>query len=210
MTTAVWFALEGTLFEYDRSRQAIFEAAVPDPVPGALDTFTVGFTESVADADDPYRRAFERVVDRTAVDIDPAEAAMRYVDAERAATTVAEDTLAAVEQIADTHPVGVLGNGTEEVTRDRLADHGLESLVDELVVSSAVGVKKPERELFDTARDRLATETAVFVGSSYELDIEPAMEAGFDPVHVRGDGGPAASVDRTGSITILDGLGRAD
>jgi hypothetical protein len=36
------------------------------------------------------------------------------------------------------------------------------------------------------------------------------MEAGFDPVHVRGDGGPAASVDRTGSITILDGLGRAD
>lgn len=211
MTRAVWFALDGTLLEYDSSRQAIFEAAVPDPPPGALDIFTVGFTESVADTDaDPYRHGFERVVDRTAVKLDPSEAATRYVSAERAASTVPDDTLAAVERVADSGPIGVLANGSERVTRDTLAAHGLDAVIDELVVSGAVGIKKPNREIFEIARERLATETAVFVGSSYELDILPATATGFDPIHVRGDGGPPASVDRTASITILDRLGSGE
>lgn len=211
MRRVVWFTLEGTLVEYDRTREAIFEAAVSDPPPGALDTFTIGFTESVADTDaDPYRRGFEHVVEQTAVDLEPETAASSYVSAEIAASTVPDDTVAAVKQVADSHPVGVIANGTEGVTRDKLTGNGLGEVVDELVVSGTVGVRKPAREIFEVARERLATDTPVLVGSYYDLDIAPAAAAGFSPVHVRGDAGPAASVDRTASLTILDGLGSGE
>ena len=63
-----------------------------------------------------------------------------------------------------------------------------------LVLSSRVGVKKPDRRIFALAVERLATTAAqcVFVGDNPVDDISGALDAGMDSVYLAGkDAQPA-------------------
>jgi HAD superfamily hydrolase (TIGR01549 family) len=204
MTTAVWFDLDETVVQYELSRRAIFEEALPNPPAGALDAFLLGFFRAVDVFNaDPYVRGFELVAREDDIDLDAATRAERYVDAEIEASTIPEATVRTVEKVGELGPVGILTNGSLEVTRRKLADHGVLDIFDDVVVSGDVGAKKPDPSIFNLAKDRLPADRAVYVGDSYEMDIVPAAESGFDTVHVRNDGGPTVSVDRTASIDVF-------
>lgn len=143
---------------------------------------------------DPYRRAFESVCREYGVEGDPEALAAAFLRTEVDATRLAPSVRRLLEAVAERHRVGILTNGDGAVQRRKAEAHGLDEMVDAVVVSGDVGARKPEAEMFETAKARLPADAFVLVGDSYETDIVPARENGFETAYVGDEHRPAATV----------------
>lgn len=213
--TAVWFDLDGTLCQYERSfdafvRDALVASGVRDPPENAHEVFAERiFTALETCETDPIERSFEAVADEFALAFDRAEAAAAFRDLEVEGTALAADAEATLDAARERAAgVGLLSNGEGDLQRMKLEAHGLDEAFDAVVISNEVGVRKPDPAIFDAAADALAeagVEAAehVYVADEYETDVAPATDAGWRAIHVRNDEGPAASVNRVGSLSGL-------
>jgi putative hydrolase of the HAD superfamily len=91
---------------------------------------------------------------------------------------------------------------------ERLADTGLDALVDGAVASAEVGVAKPDPAIFGHALAiaGVGPEAAWHVGDSVEADVAGALAAGLVPVLVARDGAPPPSGAPVRTVAALDGL----
>jgi len=82
--------------------------------------------------------------------------------------------------------LGIVSNTEAVLTRFDLERWPILLSVDAVVLSSDVGVRKPDRRIFHLALDRLHVEAAstVFVGNSLGEDIDGARHAGLRAVHL--------------------------
>jgi putative hydrolase of the HAD superfamily len=82
--------------------------------------------------------------------------------------------------------IGIVSNTESVLTQFDLDYHPLLFSSDTIVLSSEVGVRKPDVRIFEIALDRLhaAAEAAVFVGNSMAEDIEGARRAGLRAIHL--------------------------
>lgn len=73
-----------------------------------------------------------------------------------------------------------------------MAEYALDRFFDAIVVSSEVGVAKPDPRVFELACSKtgLAPREVVFVGDSEEDDVAGARAAGCFPILIRRPGGP--------------------
>lgn len=202
--TALWFDLDGTVLQYDRGFKSIFRELAGEFPDGAFDTFSQRLFRAMDEhEDDPYVLGFEAVIADYDLDADPEELAEAYLDAELDATFVTEETRGLIERASENGPVGILTNGDGTVQRQKIEEHDLDELVDEVVISGEVGERKPGLAIFEIAKDRLDAEEYVYVGDTYGEDIKPARQAGFKTVHVRNDDGSEVSVDRIESLNTI-------
>ena len=213
--TAVWFDLDGTLLQHERTfdafvRDALVASGAVNPPEQAHDVFAERIFSALERCEDqPIQRAFEAVEAQLGVDVDAAAAADAYREIEVEGTTLADGAQETIETAADrAAAVGLLSNGEGQLQRAKLTAHGLEDAFDAVVISNEVGARKPDPEIFAIAEDRLADAGAeaaehVFVADEYETDIGPAEQAGWSAIHVRNDDGPAGSVNRVGSLATL-------
>lgn len=106
---------------------------------------------------------------------------------EFAARPDAVDTLKALK--AAGLKVGLLSNTQfrAELHAEDLREMGLAQWIDAMAFSVDVGVRKPRREIFDHALERLGVEAgeAVMVGDTLEADIAGAREAGLKTIAIR-------------------------
>lgn len=77
--------------------------------------------------------------------------------------------------------VGVVTNGNAEVQHAKLSSIGIEKLLDAVIISEAVGLRKPDPKIFELAASELAVEleATLFVGDNPEVDIVGAAGAGM-------------------------------
>jgi putative hydrolase of the HAD superfamily len=104
--------------------------------------------------------------------------------------------------------LGVCSNWDWHLDR-ALDEAGLTSLVDFAVTSARAGVRKPHPLIFHSALELAGVEPAdaLFVGDSWQADIEGARAAGIRPVHVwREPCDPPPLVDGVLRIPDLRGL----
>ena len=89
---------------------------------------------------------------------------------------------------------------------DVLERTGLRGLVDAVVISSELGVAKPDPAIFRAALDRLGASAAdaMHVGDSVEADVAGARAAGLEAVFVARNG--AQAPDGVRVVASLDGL----
>lgn len=76
--------------------------------------------------------------------------------------------------------IGLISNW-DRTARDVLAETGLLPLLDEIVISSEVGVEKPDRAIFQLALERAGAEPGecLYVGDNYYDDIVGSRQAGM-------------------------------
>jgi putative hydrolase of the HAD superfamily len=89
--------------------------------------------------------------------------------------------------------LGVVSNFDYTPTVDRiLADRGFRECFETVVVSDAVGWRKPSSAIFRVAFERLgvAPDECLFVGDRPELDVAGARGVGMDVVWLNPGGGP--------------------
>jgi putative hydrolase of the HAD superfamily len=84
---------------------------------------------------------------------------------------------------------GVVSNFTTNLERI-LRDAGLDRLVDVVVCSEAVGLRKPDLAIFRLALDRLGAraDEAAMIGDSLRADMAPARALGLMTIWLHGDG----------------------
>lgn len=82
--------------------------------------------------------------------------------------------------------LGIITNGPSEHQWDKVKSLQAEKWIphENIFVSADVGAEKPERKIFDYAKQKMELEdTAIwFVGDSYPLDVEGAVNAGWNAV----------------------------
>jgi putative hydrolase of the HAD superfamily len=86
---------------------------------------------------------------------------------------------------------------------------GLEPLLDGIVISAAVGVRKPSPEIFEEglAVAGVAAADAIHVGDTLDEDVAGARAAGVEPVLIRrGEGPPVPAVRTISSLAELSAL----
>lgn len=103
--------------------------------------------------------------------------------------------------------LGLVSNATDLARR--VLDHlGLTELFDSIVISSEVGVRKPDRRIFSIASEMLNTQPnrALYVGDKLTVDVRGAKSAGMNAVLID-RAGVYADVDCL-KIRTLDSLRR--
>ncbi len=108
-------------------------------------------------------------------------------EVEARAAVAASRTLLA--RLRRRHRIGIVSNFYGNLARV-LADVGLSAVVDVVVDSGVVGVKKPDAGLFRAALDRLgvAPAEALMIGDSLERDMAGARALGMPHVLLAGVG----------------------
>lgn len=194
----MYFDLDGTLLEYTRPFDELFARALPDEV-DATEPMVKTYSERVLTAlddleDDPFERAFAAVCREYDVPADPAALADEYVGIEVDATRVPDSVYRLVELVARDHRVGILTNGDGRMQRRKVAAHGLEDVVESVIVSNEFGARKPAADIFEHAKAELPAETFVYVGDTFEEDVVPARECGFETVYLGDTARPEATL----------------
>jgi epoxide hydrolase-like predicted phosphatase len=94
-------------------------------------------------------------------------------------------------------PTGLLSNSLGPGGYDVYAGYDLASLFDVVVISHLVGLRKPERAIFELAAEKLGLAPAdcVFVDDT-SRHVRAAREAGMTAVHYTGEAGELAEVER--------------
>jgi putative hydrolase of the HAD superfamily len=146
-----------------------------------------------------FRRALERlgcedgVRDEAAVHLSRA-----HMGAIAAATVFPESHSALLAALRPRYRIGVVSNFDDTATAyEILVRHGILPQVDTIVVSEALGLRKPHPALVRVALDAIgvATHEALFVGDTFAEDVAGAHAAGVDAawIDARGEGAPAAA-----------------
>jgi putative hydrolase of the HAD superfamily len=186
----IYFDLDGTLTYWDKEFSEMFEEGLGFEVDQEVhDYWTEQLLSNIRGLEkEPYRDAMEKVVERFDFGVDPEKAAERRKDIELESTEIHEGVKQLLQKLSEKHRIGVLTNGSEEVQKRKIKKFGLKSLVDEIIVSIPEGVRKPDKEIFEVAKDRLEGEEYIYIGDNLEGDIKPAKTAGFKTIYIRGEG----------------------
>jgi putative hydrolase of the HAD superfamily len=98
--------------------------------------------------------------------------------------------------------IGLVTNGMVEAQMNKLRICGLDGLFNCIIISEAVGHRKPDAKIFEAALNALIVSPgdAVFVGDSWENDIVPATVLGMRAVWLNRYG--AACPDSSISMEI--------
>ncbi|WP_232702577.1 HAD family hydrolase [Halobacterium wangiae] len=201
---AVYFDLDGTLVEFDRSFVAIVEdaavrldAELPE---GSVETFGRALGEHLESAENPYATA-AAVAD---LPVDPEAFATAMQDVELAATVPVAGARDAVAALADDYRLGVLTNGHGPMQRAKVDAGGFGDVFEAVVVSGDVGVGKPDPEIFAAAERQLPADDHVFVADALDRDVRAAEAAGWRGVYYGSE--VPADVTRVGSLSVLPEL----
>ena len=97
--------------------------------------------------------------------------------------------------------LGLISNGWSEQQRKKLELENLGKKFQVVVISSEVGMAKPDPRIFQMACAALnvSTSEAAYVGDLYDLDVQGAGAAGLLPIWLRRR---AAHLERPGVLTI--------
>jgi putative hydrolase of the HAD superfamily len=192
MITAVFFDLDGTLYDRDAAILRLAEEQY-DRFREELGIDKSVFIERLVSLDghghDRTPRLYQTLADVLGFSRDLAdrlEAGFRssYPDYCR----VSEDSLNTLESLrARGKKLGVITNGPTRWQSRKIECMGIASFFDTILISETEGIQKPDSRIFARALERcgvLARES-IFVGDHPEADIDGALKAGLVPIWKR-------------------------
>ena len=136
-----------------------------------------------------YRReSWRRALARQGIEDDllAQELGERYGTERRRLHETFEDVVAALDDLAADHVLGLVTNGASCLQREKLAASGLSARFAAVAVSGELGVGKPDPAIFAHALEALGADAAdaVMVGNSLAHDVAGARAAGMRAVWV--------------------------
>lgn len=87
-----------------------------------------------------------------------------------------------LNQVNGSFQLGIISNGIGVAQRQRLAAGKIDHLFDSIIVSDEIGIRKPNKEIFDVAlgQMKLSAGEVLFVGDSLQDDYAGARNSGID------------------------------
>lgn len=190
MTCAVYFNLDGTLTRHDYDYPAIYRDAIDAAgidLTDAYEEYTNTFFNYFQDGwAYPRRQAILDILRENSIeDLGQSDAfAQAWEEREAAETTFRDGAADLVARLSDRYTVGIATNGTGSLQRAKLEQGTLTEHLDSIVVSSEIGVPKPNKDFFAVAGAAVDADTGIVVSDDLKRDILPAKRAGFKTVWV--------------------------
>lgn len=87
----------------------------------------------------------------------------------------------ALEEVANSYPIGIVTNGFLETQQKKIEDMGLGQYTDIFIITEEIGVMKPHQKVFDVATEKAGVDRQeiLYVGDSYSSDIIGGRNAGW-------------------------------
>jgi putative hydrolase of the HAD superfamily len=103
---------------------------------------------------------------------------------------------------ASSYKLGLISNTEALLTRYDLEVLELEHRFDQIVLSSGIGIKKPDSRIFSEMLARLdvAPRTAAAVGDDFDADVVGALHAGMDAIYLTAGAEHVRPVSGSGKI----------
>ena len=208
MYGAILFDLDDTLVDFSRCEQAALRAGLAAiehglDLDGAWEEIYRAFTphsrrhwQEWAQSGAPWTDVSPHVFGDflRAHGLDPAQAgaaALAYQEHFGGSPVAHDGAVDAVRALRGRLPLGLISNGVGALQRTRLRSLGLDDCFDPLLISDEVGIRKPDRRIFDLAVERLGLprRRILFVGDSIGDDLVGAADAGLAFCHFARRGG---------------------
>lgn len=117
--------------------------------------------------------------------------------------------LAAIEEFrSNGFKIGLVSNGMSPFQERNFQALGFCKLFDNVIVSEAVGLKKPNKEIFELGCSTLSADisSSVFIGDNPVADIKGAKNAGMITIYTPVDAGAATCTHADTTVTDLSAL----
>lgn len=90
-----------------------------------------------------------------------------------------------LEYLESKYKLHIITNGFEEVQNLKIEKSGIKKYFKEIITSESVGVKKPNKKVFEYALSKVNTEASrtIMIGDSYEADVLGGLNAGMLAVY---------------------------
>ncbi len=186
---AIYFDLDGTLIDYPEDFRSLFDQALGFQVEDEVYDLYVEelFSNLEEIIERPYFEAFKQINQEFDLGIDVETVAERYISIELDATELNEELFKFLKFLSKNHKIGILTNGATEVQNAKIEKHNLSEFIDEVIISNEVGFRKPDTAVFELAKDKLNAKNYVYIGDTYDEDIEPASKTGFCTIYISGE-----------------------
>lgn len=198
----LFFDLDHTLWDYDRNVQEslteLFEiyklpelgVATFDDFYGAFNTvnfdlwglYNLGKINKINLRKERFKRIFEHLgADGHSVPLDMEEDFMRRTSSKPHLFPHSKETLNYLQKKYELH---IITNGFNESQAMKMSSSGLTAYFKLIVTSETMGHRKPDKEIFEYALDRLDTRPSecLMIGDNPDADIAGAQNAGIDQV----------------------------
>ncbi|MBX3012127.1 MAG: HAD family hydrolase [Caldilineaceae bacterium] len=132
---------------------------------------------------------YQRLVEEFALAVEPAQLVDDFYTNSWQPPLLFTEALALLTQARrDGYALAIITNGAVRSQRPKITHGGIEALVDQVLISEAEGIRKPEAAIFRLAAQRLGVqpEECVMVGDNPEADIWGAYQVGMKTIWRRG------------------------
>lgn len=198
----VLFDLDHTLSDFEATKKQAFPEVIAahgiDPKvfdPPLIQTFAAvekplwaGIESGEVTLETLNQRRWAGLVEAASLDADPASMGAHYLDALSRLGSLFPGAVDILEELQPHCMLGLITNGYTEVQRPRLKHFDLEKYFDVMVISSEIGVAKPDPRFFDESfrqiheidgtTSRPKSEILV-VGDSLTSDMTGAVRSGL-------------------------------
>jgi putative hydrolase of the HAD superfamily len=185
----IYFDLDGTLLTYGEDFRTLFDRAIDKELSENIyDDYVSHIIQNLEDVkQDPYIKAFESIKREHNLNFNSEKVAKRYVKIEIESTEIHSGVKSLLSKLSENHKIGILTNGDSRVQKMKVEEHNLRQFVDEVLISNELGCRKPEKEIFEIAKNRLRSENYIYVGDTFDEDIRPARKTGFKTIYINGE-----------------------
>lgn len=126
---------------------------------------------------------FQRLLNQINCEGDAKGLSDRYLQHLSEADQLLESAKSVVARLRQTHRLALITNGIQTVQLSRLQKSGLSDQFEELFISEAIGVSKPQSGIFEYAFAKMGAppkESVLIVGDSLSSDIKGGVNYGID------------------------------
>jgi YjjG family noncanonical pyrimidine nucleotidase len=153
-------------------------------------------------------RRWTELAQRCGLAYEVAEISLAYVEELKRHSHTIAGAAEVCRSLAQTHQLGVVTNGFQEIQVARFAGAALSPYLDFLVSSEAAGAHKPARAIFDRALALagrpLSPERVLMVGDNFGSDIVGAQRMGFSTCWFNPSGSPAQRAEELARGRAVD------
>lgn len=115
------------------------------------------------------------------------EMGLRFLDLLPSRKILFPDTVEVLQYLTEKgYELHMITNGFEVTQHSKLENSGLSHFFGEVITSEGSNSLKPKKEIFDYAfsKANARPESSIMIGDSVDVDIQGAINAGIDQVHV--------------------------